>query len=263
VNTRFDGGEWGRSLGVLAVVVVVLSLVLLAVFLHIVPLARERTEVASQEAGPRVSSGVPPTVGSPDDALFTAPPGLTPQPGTIPTTDVPTTAVRTYQDADHGFRLDVPADWETATVAQVGPLYAADYDVVFAAPGSPARIAVSAWSTTGRAPFGLWLPLAAGGMLAVDGRFPTNAVVAGRPAAIVWSPESAADAAYYAAFLEDGGRHYWRVAYGAGDGGEAITDFLRALVTLEWGSEPTLDTIPPLPAPTSRYHPRERLFGTP
>lgn len=167
---------------------------------------------------------------------------------------------REYQEPVTGLSLQVPDHWQHALLRREdSPAPVADIDVVFEDTASAARLAVSAWDASQLASFTSWASTTARGMQSVDGRLPVNALVAGREALVTWAPESATTPATYAAFLEREGIFY-RVAYTAADGGGAIGDFIRALVTLEWDEAQTVDTVPPLPVPTGRYFPSDLLF---
>jgi hypothetical protein len=79
------------------------------------------------------------------------------------------------------------------------------------------------------------------------------------PALVLWAPESPVLPAVYTTLLQHEGAVY-RVSYAAHDGGAALLDYLRLLVSLEWteahrSAGDTLDTIPPLPQPPSPYFP--------
>jgi len=166
----------------------------------------------------------------------------------------------TYRDPGGQFQLQVDQSWRSATAEADGaPLPAADFDVIFVDPDTGARMALSHWD------LGVELPLhraamsLAPGQAPVNSAGPTNAVVAGEPALLLWAPESPVQPAVYTALLEHEARLY-RLAYAAGDGGAGLLDFTRLLVSLEWlaadGSPTaTIDTIPPLPQPASRYFP--------
>jgi hypothetical protein len=167
-----------------------------------------------------------------------------------------------YQDPRYGFRLSVPGGWRQASVADEDrPALAADYDLVWEDPDSRARLSVSAWEGSRLTSFLLWTALVGAGMQSIDGQLPTNAVVAGQPALLLWAAESPSSPTRYALFLEHGGTFY-RLAYGAHDGGAALGDFARALVSLRWdGEADAVDVLPLRVAPADRYWPSERLFG--
>ena len=246
------GDEWLRNVGMVGVFTAILFVVLLGVFFFLVPLSRQREAASTQER----ETPTPPAAGL-EAAPTPTPVGVT---GPLPTEAEPVGALAAWTDERYGFRVLLPERWRPATVdGAEGPLGAADYDVVFEDPATGARLAASVWEAAGWASFGAWATAAAPGYTSVDGGWPTNAVVAGHPALVVWSPETPTSPLRYAALLEVDGRFY-RLAHTAPDGGGSVADFARALVSLGWAAEETVDLIPPLPAPSGRYYPSERLF---
>jgi hypothetical protein len=148
--------------------------------------------------------------------------------------------------------MDLRDTWRRAEVATTEPAFPdAGYDVVFEDPASGARLGVSVWDDGGVEAIALWVPLVAPGMRPVSGRWEPTDTVAGEPALAMWSADSATLPTRYASFLSHAGRRY-RVAYSAADGGTLIGEFVRALVSLEFGSADTADLVAPLPQPTPR-----------
>ncbi len=168
--------------------------------------------------------------------------------------------LETYRDPEGDFQVEIPRTWQAAVIdGSTAPWPAADQDVIWIQPDSGARLAVSMWQLGAQVP----LPRAAlefaPGQAPVSANGPTNAMVAGVPALVLWAPESPVLPAVYTTLLQHEGAVY-RVSYAANDGGAALVDYVRLLVSLEWttpdgSAGDTLDTIPPLPQPTSRYFP--------
>jgi hypothetical protein len=239
--------DWSTHAGVVAVIALGLGVVVLAVFAYLVPLSRGQ-DVTAAQAGPTA-------------AVLGAPGGQV-----LPSPRSDAAPVR-YVNGRYGFEMAVPAGWRRAELREAAPpARAADYDLVWEDPATGARISVSAWDSAGATSFLLWSAILAGGMEPVAGiepvagQAPTNALVAGRPALLVRAPETPATPARYAAFFEHEGS-YFRVEYSAQDGGAALTDFARALLSLRWPAEPPVDAVLPLRgAEISRYWPAERLF---
>jgi hypothetical protein len=175
-----------------------------------------------------------------------------------------TVRLETYRDPQGEFQLMIDRSWQAAETDGEGAPPAAERDLTFVQPASGARLAVSIWDAAAGIALDRLATDLAPGLVPVDGRWPSNAMVAGERAIVLWAPESPAVPAVYAVFFEHEGRVY-RVAYAANDGGAALLDFLRLLVTLEWiapdGSVgDTIDTIPPLAQPPSRYFPSAALL---
>jgi hypothetical protein len=201
-------------------------------------------------------------------------------------------APQRYVDARHGFELLVPGGWrqgksapeggggDDPDVAAAGPGagsgsldappagaqaglagLAADYDVAWEDPATGARLAVSAWEAGRVASFPLWSALVGAGMAPTAGEAPYNALVAGQPALLLWAPESAVSPARYALLFERGGR-YFRLAYGAADGGAGLVDFGRAAASLRWPEDtPAAAVVPLSPPGAGRYWPGEAFIG--
>ncbi len=242
--------DWVTNAGVVGVIVVALVAVVLTVFLYVVPISRGRTSVLEGKPGPVAAAPVPGATGTgpAGDAMLPSPAhGGSPE---------------RYSDPRYGFELTVPAEWRRATVAtEPRQTLAADYDVVWEHPDTGARLAVSAWDADTVTSFGLWSALLGAGMQSVDGRMPTNAVVAGQPALLLWAAETPTTPARWAVFLAHGDTYY-RVAYAAQDGGAAIADYARALATLRWPGEASTPLMLPLRGqPGNHYWPSEGLFG--
>ncbi len=253
MNGRSWREEWAGNAGVVAVIVVGLFVVVLAVFLYLVPLSRGQDPGLAQSApAAGATPGAPsiPAAGGESGGMAVLP---------SPVTDG---KAQEHSDTRYGFRLMVPAGWARAQVSDdERPALAADYDVVWEDPDSGARLAVSAWNGENVASFVLWSALVGSGMQSVDGQVPTNAVVAGQPALLLWAPETPVTPARFALFLERDGTYY-RVTYSAHDGGAAISDYARALATLRWPDSPDTPLLLPLRAvPDSRYWPSSRLYG--
>ncbi|MCB0217631.1 MAG: hypothetical protein H6648_05645 [Caldilineae bacterium] len=171
------------------------------------------------------------------------------------------------EDPALGVRIALPRGWQSADFdADDGPLGAADRDLVVEDPATGARMALSAWDARELAPLHLWVMGVASGMRSVDDVWPSNARVAGEDAIALWAPESPIRPASYAVFLAHDGRYY-RVAYAARDGGDAIDRFVTALAQLDWlspavSASAEADTLPPLPMPAARYFPGQGLSPT-
>lgn len=160
-----------------------------------------------------------------------------------------------YRDEAAGFAFQRLASWEARTPGPVEDEDGRSRTVVFEDPDSRARLAVTVWPGRGATPPArAWVEQQAPGMDSVDDHWPTEAVVAGVPAVIVWRDESPDAPARYAAFVRRGG-DLVRIAYAASDGGALLGEFARALVTLEWEDGDTTDLVPPLPRPAGRYFP--------
>jgi hypothetical protein len=191
-----------------------------------------------------------------------------------------------FEDPALGLSTSLPAGWREATFRDAADphsaadshgatdsLNAADRDRLLEDPASGARLAISAWDARDLAPLELWVMGVASGMRSIDGRWPSNARLAGEDAIALWAPESPTQPARYAVFLAHGGRYY-RLAYAANDGGAAMGAYALMLARLRWldarselGSEPSdvtdsedladaeTATLPPLPLPGSRYFP--------
>jgi hypothetical protein len=130
---------------------------------------------------------------------------------------------------------------------------------VFFRDGTDERLAVMVRYDASHRVLEQWVERLAPGTSPVDGRSRANATIAGQPARIVWRDESPTSPAFYAALLAHGDRAY-AITYSAADGGAMIQEFLRALVTFEFAATESLDTIPPIPQPSSRYYPYEALL---
>jgi hypothetical protein len=248
--------DGGRQVGVIAGLAAVLFLVLLAPFVRTVRQVREPSAPKSLAAAPTAQESA--AAGSevpvaPITATVRAAPAETGA-----TTDTESAVEggdwTAYHDPDYRFSLEIPSDWSRATVEGRGGADAADEDVLFEHSGSGARLVVSVWSDREEAEFADWVADIASGLDPVDGRETANAVVAGRDALVAWSPETPTYPAQYAAFLP-GDDSYYRISYTAGDGGAAMSVFIRALVTLSIDGTETLDTIPPVPMPDGNYFP--------
>jgi len=179
----------------------------------------------------------------------------------------PHARLHNYRDPRDGFEVIVDATWRAVALegGRRDPLPAAAYSVTFAQSGTGARMSIRRWQVADAIGVDRWAVDVASGSVSVNGRMPTNAMIAGVPAVLVWSPESPVVPARYEAFFRRGGQIYG-VAYAAYDGGRAATDFIRLLVTLEWAGaggsvQPHVDLIPPLPSPEARFFPSARLFG--
>ena len=263
-----------------------LFVVLLSVFIYTSRLIRPAEEgrpnvpnasvlTASQDAIFRPGSGGASATNS-EVATGDAPPlGLDPsaphdppaEAGTLLGGPPPSTDTVLVEDPALGIRIELPRGWQSAVFDDAdGPLGAADRDLVVEDPASGARMAVSAWDASELAPLNLWLMGVASGMRSVDGRWPSNARVAGEDAMALWAPESPTQPASYAVFLAHEGRYY-RVAYAARDGGDAIDAFLTSLAQFDWlspavSASSEADTVPSLPMPAARYFPGQSLSPT-
>jgi len=247
----------------IVVITAILVPVLLITLPHAVQQLRHTEATATHERSPAdaTSLAATSTAGVGVTAPAALPPTL-PAPGLpLPTPSGSGRQWRVYRDPQYGFQLEVPAGWRASEVGdEDAPASSADHSAVFEAADTGARLAVSVWEASELASFYLWAGVVARGMQSVDGQLPTNALVAGHAALVVWAPESPATPAQYAALLARQSRYY-RLAYSATDGGAALGDFVRALVPLSWDGEETQDIIPPLPAPTGRFYPSNLLFG--
>jgi hypothetical protein len=236
--------DWVMNTGVVGVIVIALVLVVLSVFLYVVPLSQGRATVRPGNGQPVAAAPGPGT---------TAP--VLPSPAVAG-------APERYTDPRYAFDLAIPAGWRRAAVTdEARPALAADYDVVWEQPDTGARIAVSAWDARTVTSFLLWSALLGAGMQSADGQTPTNAIVAGRPALLLWAPETPTTPARLAVFLARGNTYY-RIAYTAYDGDAAVADYARALATLHWPGDAASTLVLPLRGlPNSRYWPSERLYG--
>ena len=167
-------------------------------------------------------------------------------------------------DFETGFTTHLPADWkrvETRTMEI--PVEGASQNWAFESPSTGARIAIGTWRSQGLAPLSIWALEASNGMRSVDGEWPQNANIAGRPALVLWSPAQAGAPARYAAFLESD-ESYICIAYTAYDGGQAMPTFMQALAGFElpepgayaaqqWTN--SVDLLPVLPEANSSSHP--------
>lgn len=230
-----DASPITRHAAGLVVLATLVTLVVVAVFWYVSRLPLETPATAADLAAPAAQSG--------------------PVTGPLP---VPPGAGRDlvpYRDAAGGFAFERLASWEARTPGRIEDDDGRSRTVVFEERGSRARLTVTVWPGRGATPPArAWVEEQAPGMDSVDGRWPTEAVVAGVPAVIVWRDESPDAPARYAAFVRHGG-DLVRVAYAASDGGALLGEFARALVTLEWEDGDTTDLIPPLPRPAGRYYP--------
>lgn len=178
-----------------------------------------------------------------------------------------TVRLETFSDPQGDFQLKMDRSWQATETGGAGASPpAAERDLTFVHPDTGARLAVSIWDAGADVALDRLALDLAPGLAPVDGRRPSNAMVAGEPAIVLWAPESPAVPAVYAAFFEHQGRVY-RVAYAANDGGAALLDFVRLLVTLEWVAPDgsvgdTIDTVPPLTQPASRYFPSAALLAS-
>jgi len=176
------------------------------------------------------------------------------------------------RDAVLGFEMQVPGGWRRAEVAGTAP-DGAERDVIFEHPDGDARLAVSAWPAPADAAFSDFASgVAAAGMVSVDGRQPTNALIAGDPALVVGDRERPTAPVRFAALLGHGDRFY-RVAWsGAGPAADSSI-FLRALISLTWDDTAStsadtaapdiVDIVPALAPNGGVYYPSASLFGRP
>jgi len=216
---------------------------------------------------PAAGDSVAPAAGDPTPAKVPAAP---PAPAAVlgrPITAAAAAApLRAYSDARDGFEAIVDTSWRVVTVQDgAAPPPAPAYSVMFGQSGTGARMAISRWRVAAAVPLERWAADVAGGLASVNGRTPTNAMVAGSAALLLWAPESPTVPARYEALLRRGDRVYG-VAYAAYDGGAAMQSFVRLLVTLEWpgaggAARPTVDLIPPLLPPAARFFPSARFFA--
>jgi hypothetical protein len=237
-----------RSVGVIAALIVFVFLVLLAVFLYISRLSPD----GSRNGEPGASPGAAGVRARAWATSVAAPAPSRIAPGPLPTAPGEGTPLVRYQDARYGFRMDLRDSWRPADAATTEPAFPdADYNVVFEDPDTGARLAVSVWDDGTVVDVPLWVPAVAPGMRPVGDEWVPRDTVAGEPTLAMWSAQSPTLPARYAAFLTHDGRRY-RVAYSAADGGARIGEFVRALVSLEFGDDDTPDLVAPLPQPTPR-----------
>jgi len=239
------------SIGAAAAALVVLFLVLLSVFIH---LSRLNQSVAGPPAAPDAA-----VVTAPDPAA-TATTALGLGALTVSAAD----GYQSLQDEGWDYEVMFPKGWRSATVERSGTLLTqADHDRVVEDPLTGARMALSVWTASEDQPLEAWAERVAPGMQPTDGTWPANARVAGRPAVALWAPESATQPGHYATLLLKDGRLYG-LSYAARDGGTALADYAKALVSLRWlaegDREGQADQVPLFPLPAPRFHPSERLF---
>jgi hypothetical protein len=235
-----------QAIGTAAAALIGLFLVLLAVFIYLSGLDAASTRPPEPAAG---GAGIPAGAAS----------------GGRPLGASAESEYREVEQADWGYALLLPATWrETAPAGGPTAFRDADHDLIVQHPATGARLAISAWQAAGRGPLETWVLDAARGMESTDGRWPRNARVAGEPALALWGPERPALPIHYAVFLGHGERYY-AVSYAAYDGGAALPDFAKALVSLTWldgggpvsilGGDEGQDMVPLFPQPASRYFP--------
>jgi len=204
------------------------------------------TAGSAAQATPRTeaSSGANPTLGS--VALGT--------PGPLPTSAGRTELLTEYRDEAAGFSFALQPTW-TPVVRETASDNGGPRSVVFEDPATGARIAVTHWPQIGGAATQeTWIEEHAPGMASVDGRWPTEAIVAGTPSLVLWADETPDTPARYTALVPHAG-DLFAITYSARDGGQLLGEYARVLVTLEWSGTDTTDLIPPLPKPAGRYFP--------
>ena len=239
------------SIGAAAAALGVLFLVLLSVFIHL-------SRLNQSAAGPSTAPIAAP-VTAPDPAA-TATTALGLGALTVSAAD----GYQSLQDEGWDYEVMFPKGWRSATVERSGTLLTqADHDRVVEDPLTGARMALSVWTASEDQPLEAWAERVAPGMQPTDGTWPANARVAGRPAVALWAPESATQPGHYATLLLKDGRLYG-LSYAARDGGTALADYAKALVSLRWlaegDREGQADQVPLFPLPAPRFHPSERLF---
>jgi hypothetical protein len=235
-----------RQLAVAAALAALMVLVVVAVFLDVRRLAGVVTP------GPLTLAPAP--AGTPTAGPTVA---ASARPGVLPTLPSGGGTLHYVDETGHlgGFRLDLSSNWRQLDTTDSRAASSEPVHVIFSNPASGARLAVTAWPGEGKAPLSrTWIQEQAPGMASVDGRWPTEAVIAGDQALIVWADEAPDVPARYAAFVRHAGNAY-RVAYSASDGGALLADYARALVSLEWTDDDTTDMVPPLPRPAGRFFP--------
>lgn len=235
------------SIGTAAAALVVLFLVLLSVFIYLSRLNQGAADlVAAPPAEPRVEATA--TGASTLGALTVSAAG----------------GYQALRDPRWNYAVLFPEDWPSAAVDGSGSLLAqADHDRVVEDPRTGARMALSVWTAGEDLPLEDWAGRVAPGMQPTDGSWQANATVAGRPALALWAAESATRPGHYVTLLLKDGRLYG-LSYAARDGGAALADYAKALVSLSWPNDPVMadqaDQVPLFPLPAPRFHPSERLF---
>jgi len=246
----------------LAALVTGVSVVVFAYVSHL-PNADATRSTGPGPSGPAASA--PTETQGPDRVAIRKPersgPGAVP--GPIPTQSGESADIVTYSDPVFGFRLDHLETWKPVVVETHGGAFALtrkQYNVLFVHQGSPGRLAVTVLDDVpvGERDLVSLAALLDPEMKPVDGRKPTNATIAGRPALIVWRQETPIAPTTYAAVLHDAGTAY-AIQYEAADGGRMLEEFLRAIVTFELGPGNSPDTVPPMPRPTPRFYPQDVL----
>lgn len=234
------------SIGTAAAALVALFVVLLSVFIY---LSRLNGAVTEQVAGRAPTRPTPPAAS-----------GRGPSSLTVSAAD----GYQSLRDPRWNYALMFPKDWRSAAVdGGSGLLAQADHDRVVEDPTTGARLALSVWTADEERSLADWAARVAPGMLPADGSWQPNARVAGSPALALWAPESATQPVRYATLLLAGGRLY-ALSYAAQDGGAALADYAKALVSLSWlddaAAEGSPDQVPLFPLPAPRYYPSDQLF---
>jgi hypothetical protein len=193
----------------------------------------------------------------------TAPPDFGPEPrpkppvGQEPSPQEP--GYVPFRDARGQFTLDYPSTWAWADVAEPGQPSDARH-VLFEDTHTAARIVVSIWENRG-ASLEDWAQLSSPGwQLPPSALLLPNARVADQAAIMLWHPETPHAPARVAVFFGYGDAIY-RVVYSAADGGQAVQQFIKALVSLEVDQPLATDVIPAIPNWNARFYPSRLLFS--
>lgn len=234
------------SIGTAAAALVALFVVLLSVFIYLSRLNGANTRPVADT--------------SVADATAPAAPGGGPGSQVVSAAD----GYQSLSDPRWNYALMVPKNWRSAAVdGGSGLLAQADHDRVVEDPVTGARLALSVWNAPEAQGLADWAARIAPGLQPADGSWQPNAMVAGSPALALWAPESATQPVRYATLLQAGGRLY-ALSYAALDGGAALADYAKALVSLRWldASETagSPDQVPLFPLPAPRYYPSSQLF---